>query len=80
MAKTLRTFVQSENRGKVICGEFGFRVHRNPDTLRGVDVAFYSTARLGQLGEPSGFSDVAPDLAVEVHRASDADLIRKVQQ
>ena len=80
VAATLRTFVQGQNRGKVIGGEFGFLVHRNPDTLRGVDVAFYSTARLGQLGDPSGFSDVPPDLAVEVHRSSDADLLRKIQQ
>jgi Uma2 family endonuclease len=39
---------------------------RDPDTVRGSDVSYWSTERLPLDQEPEGYPDVAPDLAVEV--------------
>ncbi|MGD9712033.1 MAG: Uma2 family endonuclease [Thermomicrobiales bacterium] len=44
--------------------EEGFILRRNPDTVLAPDVAFVSNARLGE--EPERWSEVPPDLAVEV--------------
>ena len=45
--------------------EAGFKLARDPDTVRGPDVAFISRARLPE-PEPAGYPDLAPDLVVEI--------------
>jgi Uma2 family endonuclease len=79
-AMVLGQFVRSHRLGKVFSGEVGFRLQAAPETLRGADVAFLSNERLARVADPRGFSDVPPDLAVEVHDASEPDLGRKVTQ
>jgi Uma2 family endonuclease len=76
----LRSFVDAHNLGEVLAGEAGFFVRRDPDTLRAPDVAFYSHERLSRIRDRSGFPEVPPDLAVEVHDPSEPDLDRKVRQ
>lgn len=51
---------------------------RRPPTVRGPDVAFYSTERLSEL--PVGFVDRAPDLAEEIVSPSDtlSEIVDKV--
>jgi len=61
----LRAFVSKHKLGKVIGGEVGIYTARNPDTVRGADVAFISNKRLSQAKSKS-FLDVAPELIVEV--------------
>jgi Uma2 family endonuclease len=62
-------------------GEVGVYLRREPlETLRGIDVAFYSIERVKRMGDETGYVDVPPDLAVEVHDPSEPDLSRKVQQ
>ncbi len=51
--------------GRVLVGEVGIYTARNPDTVRGADVAFISNERLAQ-AQPQGYLDVAPELVVEV--------------
>lgn len=66
--------------GEVDSGEVGVYLHEGPDTLRGVDVAYFSPERARQLAGVVGFVRVPPDLAVEVRDPSEPDLARKVQQ
>lgn len=51
--------------GKVLAAETGFRLSRNPDTVRAPDVAFVIKDRL-PAKLPKGYADFAPDLVVEV--------------
>jgi Uma2 family endonuclease len=54
------------------CGvEAGFILERDPDTLRGPDVYYVSAERLAAAGDPNGYWEIAPDLAVEVISPSD---------
>ncbi len=81
IAHAITGFVHQHALGEVESGEFGFYLHRTPDTLRGIDVAFYSNERVQQMGDDDeGFPDVPPDLAVEVHLPDEQDMQRKVQQ
>ena len=51
--------------GRVLTGEVGVYTGRDPDTVRGADVAFISNERLARVQSKS-FLDVAPELLVEV--------------
>lgn len=63
-ARLLR-FVKARKLGYVTV-ETGFLLARDPDTVRGPDVAFVSFERLGSQALPEGWLSCAPDLAVEV--------------
>lgn len=65
MDRVLSTFVEDHDLGWAIGGEVGIYTRRNPDRVRGADVAFWSHERLPE-GPPPGFLDVAPNLVVEV--------------
>jgi Uma2 family endonuclease len=80
IAHILTGFVEQHRLGKVLSGEVGVYLHRDPDTLRGLDVAFYSQERLVRIKDRQGFPDVPPDLAVEVHLPDEHDMQRKVRQ
>lgn len=62
----LYAFVRPRRLGKLYANEVGFRIHQNPDTVRGPDVAFVTRDRVPVTGSPEGFWLLAPDLAVEV--------------
>lgn len=66
----MRTFVRAHDLGIVIV-ESGFRLERDPDTVRGPDVSFILKERLVDGRPPVGFFQGAPDLAVEVVSPSD---------
>ena len=51
--------------GAVFVGDVGFTLRRDPDTVRGPDVAFASEHRLPQ-PIPNSYLELAPDLVVEV--------------
>ena len=60
----------AETRGRVLAGDSGFTLARNPDTVRGPDVAYVSRERwAGPL--PDGYGEFAPDLVVEIRSPSD---------
>ncbi|HKQ60978.1 MAG TPA: Uma2 family endonuclease [Candidatus Polarisedimenticolaceae bacterium] len=62
----LRGHVRRHELGVVLGNDSGFLLARAPDTLRGPDVAFVSSARLAAVREPEKAFPGAPDLAVEV--------------
>lgn len=62
-------FVKQGGLGRVAVNDPGIITERDPDTVRGPDVAFWSRERLAEL--PNKFTSVPPDLAVEVVSPSD---------
>ena len=62
----LNTFVEQNDLGQVFAAETGFRLARDPDTVRAPDVAFVAKDRLPAGDLPVGFPDLVPDLVVEV--------------
>jgi Uma2 family endonuclease len=70
-AQSLNSFVKRRKLGKVVSGEVGVFTQRNPDTVRGVDVAYISNERLAQRKRRQGFLEVAPELIVEIMSPDD---------
>ena len=66
--------------GQIVANDTGVITERDPDTVRGADVAFYSFATLPAEQEPAGYSDLPPELVCEVTSPSDrrGDLLGKV--
>jgi Uma2 family endonuclease len=80
IALALAAFVKAHRLGRVLSGDPGFIIQRDPDTVRAPDVAFVRAER-----DPPGgwqkFFPGAPDLAVEVLSPDDriGDVNVKVQ-
>jgi Uma2 family endonuclease len=66
----LRQFVKAHSLGTVTV-ESGVRTERDPDSVRGPDVAFWSKERIPLNEKPVGYPEVAADLCVEVVSPSD---------
>ena len=68
--------------GRVLTGDPGFWLAREPDTVRAPDLAFVSHERLAGGTVPHGFLQGVPDLAVEIRSPSDRHgaLLQKVGQ
>jgi len=64
-------FVDAHDIGRVICNDSGVITDRDPDTVRGADVAYYSYSRLPKGTLPTGYGPEVPELVVEVRSASD---------
>ena len=63
--------------GEILVCDSGFIIARDPDTVRGPDVAFISADRASAV-LPEGFWPGAPDLAVEV--VSPSDTLQDVEE
>lgn len=76
----LSRFVDERQLGYVTV-ESGFVLGRDPDTLRGPDIAFVAREKYGN-DLPSGFAEFAPDLAVEILSPSDrrSEMAEKIAQ
>lgn len=74
----LATYVKAQRLGVVLGAETGFVLHRNPDVVRGADVAFVAASRIPATGLPVQFWEGAPDLAVEV--VSPGDTVEEVEE
>jgi Uma2 family endonuclease len=61
----LESFARTSKLGRVTV-ESGVITERDPDTVRGPDVAYWSYDRLPADQEPVGYPEVAADLCVEV--------------
>jgi len=70
IARLLGNFVDERRCGTVLTGEAGIITQRNPDSVRGADIAYISNERLAQ-SKSDGYLDVAPELVVEVVSPSD---------
>lgn len=79
IAWSLRSFTLAHSLGRVVV-ESGYRLKRDPDTVRGPDVSFVSIGRVPAGGSAAGYFEGAPDLAVEVLSPNDSerDVLTKV--
>ena len=66
IASLLKTFVKSTRSGVVYAADTGFVLARDPDTVRGPDVAFVTDQRERLAGSDAPYFPGAPDLAIEV--------------
>ena len=67
----LGAFVKQHQIGRVTAGDVGVWIERDPDTVRGPDIAFFSTERMGAGPLRPGYSVAIPDLVVEIVSPSD---------
>jgi Uma2 family endonuclease len=67
----VREYVRKLRLG-VVMAESGIRTERTPDSVRGPDVSYMSNARFSKAGEATGYSDVAPELCIEVTSPGDS--------
>jgi Uma2 family endonuclease len=72
----MRQYVDAHDSGHVMSNDSGVITERNPDTVRGADVAYYSYARLPKGPLKPGYGPEVPELIIEVRSAG--DLWRKV--
>jgi len=79
LAFRMNQHIDLTGAGAVFVGDVGFTLRRDPDTVRGPDVAFVRKDRLPQ-PIPSTYLEFAPDLVVEVlsHNDRPGEVLAKV--
>ena len=66
----LGTWNRVQRAGRILSGDTGFILERDPDTVRSPDVAFVCNERLPDT-LPEGFFPGPPDLAIEIRSPED---------
>jgi len=74
----LGSYVRANDLGEGFAAGTGFILRRDPDTVRAPDAAFVARERLPAGELPTGYLELAPDLAVEV--VSPGDTAREVRE
>jgi Uma2 family endonuclease len=74
-------FVRRHDLGEVIAQDTGFKIGRDPDTVRAPDVAFVARERLSQIAD-EGYAELAPDWVAEIVSPSDrpGEVLEKIGQ
>ena len=67
----LMMFVMPRRLGRVTASDSGVRLERRPDTVREPDVGFFSEEKFQGAEPTAGYSEMVPDLVVEVISPSD---------
>ena len=75
-------FVDQHDLGRVMSNDSGVITERDPDTVRGADVAYYSYTRLPKGPLPTGYGPEVPELIVEVRSACDSwrEILEKITE
>ncbi len=68
----VRQFVDTRDLGHVLSNDSGVITERDPDTVRGADVAYYSYARLPRGPLKPGYGPEVPELVIEVRSPGDS--------
>jgi Uma2 family endonuclease len=71
IVRLLGRFLDEKDLGRLVSNDSGVITERDPDTVRGGDVAFYSYARVPQGPLPKGYLPVVPELVFEVRSPTD---------
>ena len=81
-ARFLDEYVDDNGLGRVFCNDSLFLIRRNPDTMRGPDVSYYSFTRMPPGPAPEGVCAIVPELTVEVKSPSNSwpDIAVKVAE
>ena len=70
--RLLGNFIEPRQLGTLIGSDAGVLLETDPDTVREPDVAYFSVQKLPLDAANLGFSNVVPDLVVEVSSPSDS--------
>ena len=78
----VQRFLDDDSIGRVLCNDSAVVTERNPDTVRGADVSYYSYDRAPRGPLSAGLLSVAPDIVFEVLSPSDrwSDVHAKVAE
>ena len=68
----LFSFAEPKGLGTLVASDSGVWLERDPDTVREPDIAFTSVERLPLDAWNTGYSEVVPDLVVEIASPSDS--------
>lgn len=71
VGRLLGNCVKKEGLGKVTSNDSGIITERDPDTVRGAAVAFYSNKRFGDGPLPGGYLEAVPEIVFEVLSTND---------
>ncbi len=82
VAMLLGQFVDQHRLGRIVTGDAGVVTQRDPDTVRGPDVAYYSYQRIPPGPLPDEYWPASPELVVEVRSKNDRwkDVLQKVAE
>ncbi len=72
LSRTMGNFVKPRQLGRVLVGDPGIKIGRDPDTVRAPDVAFISASQLPLDQRIPGYSELIPELVVEVKSPNDS--------
>ncbi len=64
--RILGNYAEEHGLGTVLNNDAGVITERNPDSVRGPDVAYYSFARMPPDNVPAGYPSAPPEIVVEV--------------
>lgn len=81
LAHRISDFVERRDLGAVFAQDTGFKIERDPDTVRAPDVAFVARDRLTRVPE-RGYAELAPDWVAEILSPDDrpGEILEKVGQ
>jgi len=71
IAGIVRAHVKEHDLGRVMTNDTGIITGRDPDTVRGADVVFYSYTRLPRGAVPDGYLPVSLEVVFEVRSPTD---------
>jgi len=82
VGRILGDFVDEHDLGRVMSNDSGVITERDPDTVRGADVSFYSFSRLPKGPLAQGYGTEIPELVVEVRSPGDRwrDIQKKITE
>jgi Uma2 family endonuclease len=69
LVRLIGNFADERRCGWVLAGEVGIYTRRNPDRIRGADLAFVARDQAATI--PEGFLELAPELVVEIISPND---------
>ncbi len=75
-------FVDEHDLGRVMSNDSAVITERDPDTVRGADLAYYSYSRLPKGPLPTGYGPEVPELVVEIRSSNDGwrEILEKVAE
>jgi Uma2 family endonuclease len=71
LGRLLGNFIEPWRLGRLSGGDPGIWIERQPDTVRAADIAFISMSRMPPNLEVIGYTEIVPDLVVEIVSPND---------
>ena len=72
LSAELRNFVKPRKLGVLTASDSGVLLERDPDTVRELDIAFFSADRGASGGRVTGYAEAVPDLVAEIASPNDS--------